>query len=432
MKIRERRLSSGDVAFYIDTYHKDFGRFSQKTGLQANPKNRKAYNQIKAEAVAKAHKIELELQRDPSGVFTRKAMAGDDFIEYFRLDAESKRYPTNMNTLKHLSDFTRGSLPFSSLNQQWLERFKRHLLSVDGLGQNTAGDYFGTLKTIIRKAYREGYVEINFTDKVLGIPGTDVERHFLNFDEIEILNRAKCDNSMVRAAYIFACFSGLRLSDVGSLRWEQICAVNGQYFLKFKQRKTGQWENMPLCDQAATTLKEVQGFHAEHAPSGSDKVFILPVRSQISSMLYSWGIRAGLHWRLHFHSSRHTIASLSLSTGANVFTTSKLLGHRDQRTTAIYSHSYDSDKIKAVQGFPTLSPVVESQPVALLPEVIVPVPEQKLQPRPAMVAQAGSIAEALQAKGEKIAKALSLEKSEHGRYVFNGKEFSAVELAMEV
>lgn len=45
-------MAGGEVAFYIDIYHNDFGRFSQKTGLQANPENRKEYNLVKAEAVA--------------------------------------------------------------------------------------------------------------------------------------------------------------------------------------------------------------------------------------------------------------------------------------------------------------------------------------------------------------------------------------------
>ncbi len=42
VKIRERKLASGEVAFYIDVYHGKYGRFSVKTGIQGNPKNRKA------------------------------------------------------------------------------------------------------------------------------------------------------------------------------------------------------------------------------------------------------------------------------------------------------------------------------------------------------------------------------------------------------
>ena len=74
VKIRERKMASGDIAFYIDTYHKEHGRFSQKTGLQADPKNRKVFNQIKAEALERVRIVEKDLQRDPKGVFDRKAI----------------------------------------------------------------------------------------------------------------------------------------------------------------------------------------------------------------------------------------------------------------------------------------------------------------------------------------------------------------------
>ena len=43
VKIRRRKLSSGEVAFYIDVYHGELGRFSVKTGIQGNPKNLKAF-----------------------------------------------------------------------------------------------------------------------------------------------------------------------------------------------------------------------------------------------------------------------------------------------------------------------------------------------------------------------------------------------------
>ena len=59
-------------------------------------------------------------------------------------------------------------------------------------------------------------------------------------------------------------------------------------------------------------------------------------------------------------------------------------------------------------------------------------PEQILQPEPVIAPKAGSIAEALQAKGEKIARSLSLIKNASGNYEFNGKEYSVAGLAMEL
>lgn len=431
VKIRERSMAGGYVAFYIDTYHKDYGRFSQKTGLQANPKSRKEYNQIKAEALDRVRKIERDLMRDPAGVFSRKAVIGDDFTGYVGERAEKSRHPSYMNTLKYLKEFTGGSIPFGSINPQWLERLKGYLLSVDGLSSNTANTYLIFTKSCVRSAYKEGYISEDFTGRVAGIGKKPIERHVLTLDELDVLSRSKCNNLMVKSAFLFACFTGLRLSDVELLKWEKIIIENGQHFVKFQQKKTSQFEKMPLCAQAVEILQGVQNLHAEYAPEGDDRVFILPTRSHLGVILNEWGYKSGLAWRLHFHSSRHTFASLALSAGTAFFTVSKLLGHRDLKTTEIYSHSNQKDQIKAIEGLPMLS-VIEPQGVAVLSSVIAPRPEQILQPQRAATPQPGSIAAALQAKGEKVASVLSLIRNAAGKYEFDGREYTAAELAMEV
>jgi len=419
-------MAGGEVAFYIDTYHKDFGRFSQKTGLQANPKNRKEFNQIRAQALDKMRKIERDFIRDPAGVFSRKAMIGDDFIEFAKVRAEKDHHPSYMNALKYLQEFTGGNVSFGTLNSQWLERLKGYLLSADGLSSNTANTYLIFVKGTIRKAYKEGYVLEDFTNKVEGIGKKPIDRHVLTFDELEILSRSKCNNLMVKSAFLFSCFSGLR-------KWEKIIIENGQYFLKFQQKKTSQFEKMPLCAQSVEILQTVQKLHAEYAPEGDERVFILPDRSRLGVILNEWGYRSGLNWRLHFHASRHTFASMALSSGMAYFTVSKLLGHRDLQTTEIYSHSNQKDQIKAIQGLPMLLPTPsEPQTAALSPLSIVSSRERILPPEPVIAPKAGSIAEALQTKGDKIARCLSLMKNTQGKYEFNGIEYTAQELAMEV
>jgi len=429
VKIRERSMAGGEVAFYIDTYHKDFGRFSQKTGLKANPKNRKEYNQIKADALERARKVEKDLERDPSGIFSRKAVAGDDFVDYVRERAKKNHYPVHMNSLKYLREFTGGSVPFKNLNSQWLERFKSYLLSVAGLSSNTANTYLVFTMGCVRLAYAAGYIPEDFTGRVAGIPKQKISPHVLNLEELDVLSQSKCNNLMVKSAFLFSCFTGLRLSDVELLKWEKIIVENGQHFLKFQQKKTGSFEEMPLCAQAVEILQSVQKLHVEYAPEGDDRVFILPCRTQLGTLLNEWGCRSGLTWRLHFHASRHTFASLALSAGTARFTVSKLLGHRGLRTIDIYAHPYKEDNIKAVQNFPMMT-VIEPQPVTLSPS-IASRSEETLQPS-AITAQPGSIVKALEAKGENIARALSLKKNASGRYVFSGKEYSATELALEM
>ena len=412
VNIRERKLASGEVAFYIDTYHKDFGRFSQKTDLRANPKDRQAYKAAQSAARDKARQIEKDLVRDAAGVFARKAKSTEDFIRYFATYANKKGQPPYLNTLKHLIECFGGVSPFSGLDTAWLERFKSYLLSLDGVSQNTASTYLSTVKALIHRAFREGFIEVDFSPRVQNIKKSEVVRRFLSLEELERLSITDVPNEMVKQAFLFGCFTGLRLSDIEALQWDQISLVNGAPFIDFRQKKTGGVERLPLSEQAVRTLQAVRERHAEYAPSGSEHVFILPSRPAISKHLHKLGTDAGLSWSLHFHSSRHTFATLALTQGSDLFTVSKLLGHREIGTTQVYSHIIDSEKIDAVNQLPVLPERVEAETF----------------PTPAAT---GSIQKALAAEGEKIAKALRLPRDRKGRYLFEGKAFTAAELAIE-
>lgn len=55
-----------------------------------------------------------------------------------------------------------------------------------------------------------------------------------------------------------------------------------------------------------------------------------------------------------FHMLRHTFAVLQLSLGTEIYTVSKLLGHRELKTTQVYAQIMDAKKREAVNRIPEL------------------------------------------------------------------------------
>jgi site-specific recombinase XerD len=70
--------------------------------------------------------------------------------------------------------------------------------------------------------------------------------------------------------------------------------------------------------------------------------------------LAQWVLKAGLTKTITFHCARHTNAVLLLSNGVGIETVSKMLGHRDLKTTQIYAKVVDEMKQRAVNLIPQI------------------------------------------------------------------------------
>ncbi len=74
----------------------------------------------------------------------------------------------------------------------------------------------------------------------------------------------------------------------------------------------------------------------------------LPSTVTVNILLKPWAKSAGIDKHVTFHTARHTFATMMLTLGADLYTTSKLLGHTDVRMTQIYAKIINRKKDEAV------------------------------------------------------------------------------------
>lgn len=149
-------------------------------------------------------------------------------------------------------------------------------------------------------------------------------------------------NEAVKAAYLFSCFCGLRISDITALKWENVYQDGAQTRLEVVMQKTKAPIYLPLSPEALRWMPE------RGNKSPQDNVFDLPSAAAVNVLIKPWAKAAGINKHFTFHTARHTFATMMLTLGADLYTTSKLLGHTDVRMTQVYAKIVNRKKDEAV------------------------------------------------------------------------------------
>lgn len=147
----------------------------------------------------------------------------------------------------------------------------------------------------------------------------------------------------MKQAYLFSCFCGLRISDVRKLRWRDISMYGEEWRVSVVMTKTSDPVYIPLSRQAVKWLPKVSNPIPERAVFDR-----LPNNGNLGVNLESWAKAAGVDKHVTFHTARHSYAVTLLTLGADIYTVSKLLGHRSVRSTQIYAKIVDRKKDEAV------------------------------------------------------------------------------------
>ena len=380
VKIRFRKLKNGNTSIYLDLYLNGIREY-EFLNIYLRPGTSRADKEWNKEQLRLANAVKSErivsIQNGEFGFKDIKRTRRLNFIQY--LENMATNYEENGQTacgvlmrscIRRLVDYKGRAIPFSSVNKEYLIGFIDYLNNErydfdkgdkkkDRKPRKLSGVYkealFARVMVALNKAEREGIILKNpgkSIDANLKPRAEEKTRAYLTLEEVKkIADTDYRPDNDVKPAFMFACFTGLRYSDIFKLTWGELTVgPDGTMRLDTKMKKTGKDIYIPLSDNAIAWLPE-RGDAVDKA-----RIFYkLPDQvGNADARLHTLTEKAGIKKHVSFHVARHTFATLTLTYGADLYTVSKLLGHANMRTTQIYAKIVDENKRKAVNLIPSL------------------------------------------------------------------------------
>ncbi|MEO8887307.1 MAG: site-specific integrase [Mucilaginibacter sp.] len=213
-----------------------------------------------------------------------------------------------------------------------------HFLIMDDIGENAAMKYVKTLKQVIDRAVKEGWIKYN-TIAHFKCTYDAPEREYLEMAEImNLYNKGLPLKRLeeVRDVYIFCCFTGFAYETCYNLQPDNIFnGMDGKPWISKDRQKTGVMETVPLMPIPLAIIEK----YARH-PYCVENNKLLPVNSnyRYNAYLKELADICGIKKHLTTHTARHTFATtVTLENDVPLETVGKMLGHKDLRSTQIYA-----------------------------------------------------------------------------------------------
>ena len=359
VKVRTKKLADGSESYYLDIYvdgRRSYEFLKLYLLPEINPMIKEQNRATKAAVEAIKSKRIIELTHSKAGLkktSVRCKMLLDDWMETYLAEQERKgaRGLKLLRTVCRMLPLYKKKVRMREIDKEWCLDFIdwiQHTYKTrwgKPLSPKSAADYVGYFSTALNAAVRAEVIPEN---PIMTLAPTDrikvpeSRREYLTIDEIKVLIDTECPREDVKRAYLFSCYCGLRLSDVYALRWKDIILDGEQYRMSTVMKKTVTPIYLPLSPEALRWMPERGDKSAE------DAVFDLPSTTHINILLKPWAKAAGIDKKFSFHTARHTFATMMLTLGADLYTTSKLLGHTDVKMTQVYAKIINRKKDEAV------------------------------------------------------------------------------------
>jgi integrase len=373
IELRTRKHPSGNRSLYLEYYEKGGKRKTESLNLFLIPERNDNDREVNQGALNKALKIKAErilgIEREPEEDREEQAPSRifaewmDEYEVHLRdagkvTEAYCKTMHSTIGVIKsYLRYSRRPRMLMEKIDKSFYMGFLAYMKgkyknrkspeNPVPLSEKTMLLIQGNLNSMLNYAVRKGalkknpFYELDLKEKIHKTPSN---REYLTVDEVKALAGASTGSPITKQTFLFCCFTGLRHSDMAALRWQDIQKTDAGEIINLpSMQKTKHPVIIPLGIQAKSWLPERNNAEPDA------KVFPdAPTIGCADRALKHMAKRAGIDKTISFHCSRHTFATLALTAGGDIFTTSKILGHTNVHTTEIYAGVVNEKKRAAV------------------------------------------------------------------------------------
>ncbi|WP_445749443.1 site-specific integrase [Polaribacter sp.] len=255
-----------------------------------------------------------------------------------------ERYTTS---LKHTIEFMQwkynvSDIDITKIDHAFITDYEFWLRSVRNCANNTAVKYIKNFNKIIKICLANDWLDknpfANYKSKV-----KEVERVYLSEEEVQAIIEKEFKTerlSLVRDIFLFSCFTGLAYIDVKNLTKSHISfGIDGEKWIFTHRQKTESASKIPILPVTQMIIDKY-----ENHPQCNNEDKLLPILSNQKMNAYLKEIAAicEIEKELTFHIARHTFATtVTLTNGVPIESVSKMLGHKNLRTTQHYAKVLD-------------------------------------------------------------------------------------------
>jgi len=291
-----------------------------------------------------------------------------DFMTFMELKINERRQSNLISehtkaiqkvTLHKLQEFT-TELKFYQLDDKFIARFVAHL-QAKGNSPNTIWGHVRDIKAYLELASADK-ITVNADHKKYKTGSTNARIIYLDELELKKMYRLFLEESLdvvyqeSLRAFLFQCFTSLRISDVFRANWLWVDNNNDMVFIPKKNERNPKAKEIrvPLGEIARSLISKNRGLF-----------FDLPKEQTINEKLKDIARELGIRKKISTHVGRHTFGTLYYKKTKDVITLSKIMGHSKIETTMVYVHINDEDKRSGVSIFEDdfINPVIATSPL---------------------------------------------------------------------